>query len=200
VRLYAFGPRIFGLRTGISIGPEDFRPRARRVARHADCGGLDQGQFIYVVRGDHGLLKAGISSNPVARLAQLRTASPFPLEMVYVAVAGGLVEPLERRVHAALANNRCNGEWFDCPLSHVVAAIHGCATDMGLPIQPAPHGYTPEQFVNGIFQRLAARGGDVVKKRSRWHLIWILPLALLLGALAGLWIEFMILLVRSTPP
>jgi hypothetical protein len=38
-----------------------------------------QGSFIYVIRADNGLLKIGISTNPSARLAQLRTASAVPL-------------------------------------------------------------------------------------------------------------------------
>jgi hypothetical protein len=169
MRLYAFGPRIMGLRTGISLGPEDFRARRRAVSAPADRSASND-SFIYVLRGDHGLLKVGISTNPVARLATLRTASPFPLEMVYVAVTQGPAERLERATHDALRERRCSGEWFDCPLSHVVAAINGCAYDIGQPIQAPPINMEPERYVTEIFKKVA-RGyvpGQAPKGVSAW--------------------------------
>jgi hypothetical protein len=174
MRLYAFGPRIMGLRTGISLGPEDFKARRRAVSAPADCSASND-SFIYVLRGDHGLFKVGISSNPVARLATLRTASPFPLKMVNVVMTQGPAERLEAATHNALANARCNGEWFDCPLSHIVAAINGCAYDLGRPIQAPPINMDSEQYVTAIFKQVA-RGyvpGQARQGGGALHAIWV---------------------------
>jgi Meiotically up-regulated gene 113 len=155
MRLIAFGPRVFGLRLGASFGPEDFAPRRVRAASATVADNDPDDSFIYVLRGEHGLLKVGISNNPVARLASLRTASPFPLEMVYVAVTSGPANRLERATHDALAKSRCNGEWFDCPLSHAVAAINGSAYDLRQPIQAPPMNMSPETYVTEIFKKVA---------------------------------------------
>jgi hypothetical protein len=71
MRLWLSGPRILGIRPGITFRPDELfeKPKPRKSA--------SSGSFIYVVQADNGMLKIGISTNPSARLAQLRTASPF---------------------------------------------------------------------------------------------------------------------------
>ena len=62
MRLLFFGPRIFGIRTGLSLGREDFR-LAGQQRTTAGAGAVfdpDHG-FIYVVKGDNGLCKIGIT-------------------------------------------------------------------------------------------------------------------------------------------
>lgn len=58
-----------------------------------------------------GPIKIGCASDPVARLAQLQTASPYPLSLIGY-VPGG--EKLERELHQKYAHLRLRGEWFDC--------------------------------------------------------------------------------------
>jgi Meiotically up-regulated gene 113 len=193
MRLYAFGPRVLGLRTGVSFGPEDFGSRGRAfgqrsvVPRAREATGSDD-EFIYVLRGDHGLFKIGISRNPIARLATLRTASPFRLEMVYVAVTQGPAKRLEEAAHDALDKHRITTpgsgeEWFDCPMSYCVAAINGAACDIGQPIQAAPMNVSPEQFVTAIFKRVASgQTGQIVGPRKRGPFMRLFIYAILMPA------------------
>jgi hypothetical protein len=53
MRLLLFGPKIFGLRTGLSLGREDF---ARFAGQQTSASAIDPDHsFLYVVKGDHGL-------------------------------------------------------------------------------------------------------------------------------------------------
>jgi len=54
--------------------------------------------------------KIGYSSNPSARLSQLQTGNPFPLELTAV-ISGDL--SLERELHAEFKNCKMQGEWFE---------------------------------------------------------------------------------------
>ena len=124
MRFYIGGPRLLGLRTGFSFGPEDFG-RLSNQQSGPSSSQVDSG-FLYVIRGDHNLLKIGISTNPNARLAQLRTASPFRLDFAFVcAFQGGyeVARLIEQSVHMRLAKYQTSGEWFDVPLEMAVAAI-----------------------------------------------------------------------------
>ena len=84
MRLRLSGPKIFGVRPTLSLGPEDFRTRIGQTGRFSEGSAPPSIGFVYVIRGEHGLIKVGSSTNPRARLAQLRTASPFPLEIDYL--------------------------------------------------------------------------------------------------------------------
>jgi hypothetical protein len=84
-------------------------------------------QFVYVIKGEHGLRKIGISANPNARLAQLRTASPFPLDLEFVALVENSAFEIEQAAHAMLAHHRQAGEWFACDSDHAVAAVSAAA-------------------------------------------------------------------------
>jgi hypothetical protein len=122
MRFFFTGPRIFGIRPGVSFGAGDFGAKTQA----APAGKPVEGGFVYVIRGDHNLIKIGVSTNPTARLASLRTASPFPIEFAYVcAVRGPSTEAfaLEADAHALLNRQRLNGEWFDIPADMAVAAI-----------------------------------------------------------------------------
>jgi hypothetical protein len=110
-----------GIRPGISFGREDLR-RLNAKSTVAQTS-VSVPQFVYVVRGDHGLRKIGISTNPNARLAQLRTASPFPLQFEYVAMLSGDALGVEQMVHATLENYRQEGEWFAVEGDIAAAAI-----------------------------------------------------------------------------
>src|ERR1700704_1423978 len=124
MRFWISGPRILGIRPGISFRPDEFprRPSPRRQL---------QGSFIYVVRGDHGLIKIGVSSNPSARLARLRTASAVPLTIAYVGALRCAGYTVEAEAHRTLAGYRLEGEWFNCPVDMAVAAIGVAAYRLG---------------------------------------------------------------------
>jgi hypothetical protein len=131
MRVWLGGPRILGVRTGISLGREDLKWLRDASPKRYELNG----SFIYVIKGDHNLSKIGVSANPNARLAQLRTASPFPIDFSYIAVTPGNGFDIEAAAHAALSRHRCNGEWFDVPPEMAVAAISGAAHKLGQPLQ-----------------------------------------------------------------
>lgn len=138
MRIWFGGPRIMGVRTGVSFGPEDFRKRER--AYSASAATLDVGSFVYVIAGDHGLTKIGVSSNPNARLAQLRTASPFPLRFSLICAVSGDAYAVEAAAHELLGRNRMDGEWFDVTPELAMSAVTGAASKVGLKLQPVDPG------------------------------------------------------------
>jgi hypothetical protein len=119
-RFWISGPRIFGIRPGISFRLDELlqKPSPRRQL---------QGRFIYIVQADNGMLKIGVSTNPSARLAQLRTASAVPLAIAYVGALRCAGYTVEAEAHRTLAGYRQNGEWFNCPVDMAVAAIGAAA-------------------------------------------------------------------------
>jgi hypothetical protein len=135
-RFWISGPRILGIRPGISFRLGEFSrgPSPRNRARRAGFIRQLQGSFIYIIRGDHGLLKIGISSNPSARLAQLRAASPSALSLAYMAALRSNGFAVEAEAHQTLAGYRLEGEWFNCPVDMTVAAIAAAAYRLGEPI------------------------------------------------------------------
>jgi hypothetical protein len=167
MRLFFLGPRILGIRPGVSLAPEELFGRGRPRAT------ATTGSFVYVLRGDHNMTKIGVSTNPNARLAQLRTASAFPIDFAFVGVTPGTGFDIERAAHALLANHRCNGEWFDVTPEIAVAAVHAAAHRLGQPIQTVE----PAQIEHIL--RIAAVGDP-----SRPRLPWILKLILYVAAAA----------------
>jgi len=121
MRFWFSGPRIFGVRPGVSFSPDDLRRRASGPS----------GSFVYVIRGDHNLSKIGVSTNPDARMAQLRTASPFPLEFAYISAIEGDGYDVEQEAHRILGSRRVNGEWFDVPPEMAISAVTGAAARLG---------------------------------------------------------------------
>ncbi|GGH14888.1 hypothetical protein GCM10007036_14490 [Alsobacter metallidurans] len=171
MRLFVGWPRVFGVRTGMILGPEDFAPRGGGAPR-AESG------FVYVIRGDHGLVKVGFSTNPEARLATLRTASPFPLAFAYVcAVEGGAGPALavEQQALAHLAGRRMNGEWFDTNVPTAVAAIAMAASWLGHRIVEIPADRL------GEVMRLAAQGPAAAPSVSPLRRALQIALGLTLG-------------------
>lgn len=91
-------------------------------------------EFVYVIEGDHGLVKVGVTTNMDARLAQLRTASAFPLRPTYALAVQIDARQIEGEVHRRLDDHRCSGEWFDCSPEVAERTINEVAADFGIPI------------------------------------------------------------------
>jgi hypothetical protein len=139
MRFFFIGPRILGIRPGISFGASELLRLATKPKQNKP-GEPITGSFLYVIRGDHNMVKIGVSTNPNARLAQLRTASAFPIDFSYIAVTPGTGFDIEQGAHTMLASHRCNGEWFDVAPEMAVAAIAGAAHKLGQPILPRHRG------------------------------------------------------------
>lgn len=179
MRFFFSGPRILGIRTGVSFGAEDFGGAARRRRQGAPTEPMT-GSFLYVIRGDHNMTKVGVTTNPQARLAQLRTGSAFPIDFSYIAVTPGTGFDIEAGAHAMLNSHRCNGEWFDVPPEMAVAAIAGAAHRLSQPLQPVT-----ADMANQILQICAQGGGAAPKRKLEDNPLFILICALLGGLVAA---------------
>jgi hypothetical protein len=132
MRFWFSAPRVFGVRPGVSFGREDFQQQRPRQPSAEPI----TGSFVYVIKGGHNLIKIGVSTNPSARLATLRTISPFPLHMAFVGVTPGTGYDIEAGAHGMLAPHRCNGEWFDVSPELAISAVMGAAGKIGAPLKP----------------------------------------------------------------
>jgi hypothetical protein len=128
MRLWFSGPRILGIRPGISFALSELsrsRPSPRRQL---------EGSFVYVVQADNGTIKIGISTNPTARLAQLQRSAPAHLSLAYVGALRSTGYAVEAEAHRTLASYRQSGEWFSCPAEMAVAAVAVAAHRLGEPL------------------------------------------------------------------
>jgi hypothetical protein len=103
---------------------------------YAHAGRRERGGFIYVIDsgGMPPTVKIGISSNPSARIAQLRTASTAPLAFAYIGALNCAGYTIEHDAHRTLDRYRITGEWFNCAPAIAIAAISVAATHRGEPI------------------------------------------------------------------
>jgi len=122
-----------GIRPGVSLGREDFGGESQKPGRAS--GERMTGSFLYVVRGDHNMSKIGVTTNPTARLASLRTGSAFPIDYAWLGITPGSGYDIEQEAHRVLEQYRCSGEWFDCPSEMAIAAVMGAAAKLGQPLQ-----------------------------------------------------------------
>jgi hypothetical protein len=128
MRFWLAGPRILGIRPGISFRQEELLQKAPSPI-HPSRGG-----FVYIISGAHGHLKIGSSENPNRRLAELKTGSPFALAITYAGALRCDGHAIEVAAHETLARYRLEGEWFNCPVDMAVAAIGAAAHRLGEPI------------------------------------------------------------------
>lgn len=179
MRLLIGGPRILGLRFGALLSPGDLGFGARG-GRGLSAG--SDAAFVYVIRGDHRLSKIGVSTNPSARIASLRTASPFPIGFSYIAApdcTSAVAFEIERRAHDILARQRCEGEWFDVPDEVAVAAVAAAAHQLGVKIAGVPESMVDEVVRRCASSRPAGKHGNALAASVVFALAC---LALLLGS------------------
>src|SRR5258705_2730559 len=184
MRFFFSGPRILGIRPGISFGANELLRLATKPKQNTP-GEPMTGSFLYVIRGDHNLVKIGVSTNPNARLAQLRTASAFPIDFSYIAVTPGTGYDIEAGAHEMLKSHRCAGEWFDVQPEMAVAAIAGAAHKLGQPILAVT-----AEVANQILQVAASTPTTPTADRGKYlfdGLPWFLrlPLQMVGGAICG---------------
>lgn len=152
MRLWFSGPRLFGVvRPGISFS------LGRRGMFRAPAA---IGDFVYVIEGEHGHVKIGVSRDPVARLATLQTGSSVPIGLVWREFAGDRALEIEQEAHAMLARYRLAGEWFDVPREAAIGAVYGAAYRLGAPLGASESdGRAPRRsFALGAVALFAAGG------------------------------------------
>lgn len=137
MRFFFTGPRVLGIRPGISFGADDFRKLAR--PRQASGAGQMTGGFVYVLKDASGRHKIGSSRDPIARISQLQTGSAEPLDFAFIGVAPeGSYTRIERAAHDLLENQKIPGageEWFRVPASIAIGAVMEVSHRLGEPIQ-----------------------------------------------------------------
>jgi hypothetical protein len=140
MRFFFMGPRILGIRPGVSFGPNDF---IKTSAPRGAVGNMT-GSFVYVIEGQAGHHKIGVSTDPIQRLATLQTGSPVPLRFAYIGVTPGTGFNIEGRAHELLDAYRKEGEWFLVPASIAIGAALEAASRLGEPIQQVQPEIVPQ--------------------------------------------------------
>jgi hypothetical protein len=199
MRFFFMGPRILGIRPGISFSVNELLRLATKPKQNKP-GEPMTGSFLYVIRGDHQMVKVGVTTNPNARLASLRTASAFPIDYAYIAVTpGDSGDAIEAAAHKMLDKHRCSGEWFDVKPEMAVAAIAGAAHKLGYPILPVTLDRADQ-----ILQICSAGGPSSNNQYLFDGLPWPLrlPLQIIGGAICGviIYAAFALLYVIATSP
>jgi hypothetical protein len=94
--------------------------------------------FVYVISGDHGRQKIGVSNDPRQRIAQLQTGSPFPLKFEFVGLTDGNGYEIEVEAHFLLNRHKATGgdEWFMVPPEVAITAVMAAARQRGCSIRP----------------------------------------------------------------
>lgn len=161
MRFFLFGPRFMGIRPGVSFSPNDL------VSRNQASSQIT-GSFVYVLRGDHNMVKIGVTTNPAARLATLRTGSAFPIDFAFLAATPGDGFDIEQAAHAILSRQRVNGEWFDVSPEMAIAAVTGASAKLGRQLLP-----TDEQTATKALAEIS-RIGPLQHRSGGWSLlIWM---------------------------
>jgi hypothetical protein len=177
MRFFFMGPRILGVRPGISLGASDLRKVFGTTTTTVRGRGTMTGSFVYVVEGENGHHKIGVSRDPIQRLSQLQTGSHIPLKFAYIGVTPGNGYNIEGRAHELLETHRKEGEWFLVPASIAIGATLEAASRLGEPIQQVQ----PEMVPQIIY---LANQPDPNAPDSKYNKRW--------GILAGLpwWLRY----------
>jgi hypothetical protein len=136
VRVWIGGPRILGMRTGVSLGREDFQ--SLRGSTQVK-GSKPTPAFIYVIQDVENRVKVGITADPASRLNALQTTSATKLTLLYVAaVKSSDAFAVEQVAHGILSKSRQSGEWFLAAPEVAVAAINAASFRIKDPIINVP--------------------------------------------------------------
>jgi hypothetical protein len=93
--------------------------------------------FIYVISGEHGRQKIGVTDNPRGRLGNLQTGSPYPLSFAFVgATDDDAAGAIEVEAHFMLSAHRASGEWFVVPPDVAITAVMAAAHRLGYRLTP----------------------------------------------------------------
>lgn len=192
MRVWIGGPRIFGHRTGISLGPEDLR---RLKTASSATPVRRPSAFVYVIRKASGPIKVGMGADPRERLRALQTGSSEQLELVYAcAVKSNDANAVEFAAHDMMRNHRLSGEWFSVTPEMAVAAIAASAHRLNDPIVEIPVERIGEVLAIAEMQDAAARP----KRRSFVISAIGVAAAIVCGLIGALGIQVLIILARSS--
>jgi hypothetical protein len=180
MRFFFTGPRVMGIRPGISLGVSDFRrafgSTSSSMPGRSARGGAMTGSFVYVIEGESGHHKIGVSRDPIQRLSQLQTGSHVPLKFAYIGVTPGSGYDIEGRAHELLDAHRKEGEWFLVPASIAIGATLEAASRLGEPIQQVPPETVPQIiYLANQPDPNAPDEAAIARYNKRWGILAGLP-------------------------
>lgn len=92
--------------------PKIAHPQRLRARSKASFQPADDTTYVYLIRmGRTQLYKIGKSNEPAARVSALQTANPYKLKLLHAMPADNAAAA-EEALHAALFEQRREGEWF----------------------------------------------------------------------------------------
>lgn len=80
---------------------------------------------VYLIRGNDGRYKIGISKNPKQRLGPVQTGNPDKLTVIEVYPSENAFK-IETALHNRFSHVRQEGEWFDLSITEEVNFINMC--------------------------------------------------------------------------
>lgn len=206
MRFFFLGPRLFGVRPGVSFSPRDFRKMMSNAA--PSSGSNVTGGFVYVLKDGSGRHKIGSSRDPIARIAQLQTGSAEHLDFAFIGAAPeNAYTAIERAAHDLLEDQKIAGggdEWFKVPASIAIGAVLEVASRLNLPIQQVQ----PVQVaqIMAVCRQQAAQGTTPGKHCGMfnafpWYIRW--PAVTIVGLVGGVGLALVIeaaQIIANAPP
>ncbi len=135
MRYFFSGPSFLGIRPGIIFRAAELTRFFRSSPKTTSA--QNNASFIYVIEGESGKHKIGISSDPIRRISELQTGSPVALKFSFIAVTDGIdsAAQIESIAHDLLQNYSTSGEWFRIPASVAIGAVFEGSIQLGRSIQ-----------------------------------------------------------------
>jgi hypothetical protein len=193
MRFFLFGPRVLGVRPGVSFSPRDFQKLAYPSGTASKTEGITGG-FVYVLKDESGRHKIGSSVDPIQRIAQLQTGSAERLDFAFIAAAqAGAYTRIERYAHDLLKFQKIpNGgdEWFAVPASIAIGAVMEASSRLGDPVQQVQPIMVPQilEIAAQEAKKISKAGGGVFGHGILGGLPWFIrwPIGLTIGTVVGL--------------
>lgn len=95
---------------GFESHGRDFRYKQYR--KQEDFG------FIYLLKSENGKYKIGRTTQPVSRIKQIQSNTPFKIQLVHLFEVRK-ARKIEKEIHAIFKEFLIAGEWFELPPSAV---------------------------------------------------------------------------------
>jgi len=90
------------------------QPRVRKAANTRGSG------YIYLIEGEKGRFKIGLTADPKTRISTLGVKLPFDIEVIHLIHTDDM-RRAERELHHQYNHRRLNGEWFDLTPDEIAA-------------------------------------------------------------------------------
>jgi len=133
--------------------------------------------FVYVISGDHGRQKIGMTDDPPRRIRELQTGSPYALKFEFVGETENEgAGPVEVEAHFMLNPHKSPGgdEWFTVPPDVAITAVMASAHRLGYRIKPVDPDALKDKSYRMV-QRLSSEAG--------WA-IWLIGMLVFFGIVA----------------